>query len=56
MRCPICGKDTVKESYDICANCNWEYDSKKKWYNYSSVNHTHILTYRIKWFFTRIFK
>ena len=55
MKCPICGKDSVEESYDICENCSWEYDSYKHWWNYSSPNHTHIITYRIKyWFFTHI--
>ena len=24
--CPCCGMDYIKEEYDICLTCGWEYD------------------------------
>lgn len=24
--CPCCGMDHIKEEYDICQTCGWEYD------------------------------
>ena len=26
MICPCCGLDYVKDEYDICLTCGWEYD------------------------------